>query len=136
MDALVSKLFFPETNRYVFFIIFLLTHIITGEKWSRSTWLDGHNHKFHLSWNFNDQSEKITFLVEVQTKGWVGFGISKNGRMSNSDVVIGWVTDDNETFFHVSLEYFFSIFNQIEVFMLKIKEFSKEETQFFFNEKF
>ena len=56
---------------------------------------------YELYWNFDNDAETISFAVRVQTTGWVGFGLSPNGQMPNSDVVIGWVTDDGETVFHV-----------------------------------
>ena len=37
----------------------------------------------------------------METRGYVGFGISPNGDMVNSDVVIGWVKD-GRTYFSVS----------------------------------
>ena len=58
---------------------------------------------YELYWNFDHDTETISFAVRVQTTGWVGFGISPNGQMPNSDVIIGWVTDDGETVFHVRL---------------------------------
>lgn len=57
---------------------------------------------YELYWTFDNAAETISFAVRVQTTGWVGFGISPNGQMPNSDVVIGWVKDGN-TFFHVSI---------------------------------
>ena len=56
---------------------------------------------YELYWTFDNAAETISFAVRVQTTGWVGFGISPNGQMPNSDVVIGWV-DNGQTFFHVS----------------------------------
>ena len=39
----------------------------------------------------------------VQTHGYIGFGLSPNGNMAGSDVVIGWVTGPAQTpVFHVS----------------------------------
>ena len=32
----------------------------------------------------------------------MGFGLSPNGQMPGSDVVIGWVTDQGEVVFHVA----------------------------------
>ena len=58
---------------------------------------------YELHWTFDDEAKTISFAVRVQTTGWVGFGISPNGQMPNSDVVIGWVTEDGKTIFHVSL---------------------------------
>ncbi len=41
--------------------------------------------------------------VHVQTHGYIGFGLSPNGNMAGSDVVIGWVTGPEQTpVFHVS----------------------------------
>ena len=57
---------------------------------------------YELYWNFDNEAETISFIVRVQTTGWVGFGLSPNGQMPNSDVVIGWVTNGGETVLHVS----------------------------------
>ena len=59
---------------------------------------------YELYWTFDNAAETISFAVRVQTTGWVGFGLSPNGQMPNSDVVIGWV-DNGVTFFHVSSAY-------------------------------
>ena len=56
---------------------------------------------YELYWNFDNDAETISFAVRVQTTGWVGFGLSPNGQMPDSDIVIGWVTGDGETVFHV-----------------------------------
>ena len=56
---------------------------------------------YELYWTFDNAAETISFAVRVQTTGWVGFGLSPNGQMPNSDVIIGWV-DNGQTFFHVS----------------------------------
>ena len=45
--------------------------------------------KYTLFWKFN--ATDITFEVHVQTFGYVGFGLSSNGKMFPSDVVVGWV---------------------------------------------
>ena len=57
---------------------------------------------YQLFWRFDNEAETIEFAVRVQTTGWVGFGLSPNGQMPNSDVVIGWV-ENSEAFLHVSL---------------------------------
>ena len=59
--------------------------------------------KYWLYWNFSHVDETIQFAVRVNTTGWVGFGISPNGQMPGSDVVIGWVDGDN-IYFHVSVK--------------------------------
>ena len=65
------------------------------------------NEQYELHWKFNLQTETIQFAVKVQTQGWVGFGISTNGRMSGSDVIIGWVDNTAGTsHFNVSYAWF------------------------------
>ncbi|KAK3586456.1 hypothetical protein CHS0354_001839 [Potamilus streckersoni] len=44
-----------------------------------------------LFWKFNDTH--ITFEVHVKTHGYVGFGLSDNGKMYPADIVVGWVED-------------------------------------------
>ena len=46
---------------------------------------------YELYWNVT--GNMITFAVRVQTNGWVGFGISPDGLMPDSDVVMGFVDD-------------------------------------------
>ena len=61
---------------------------------------------YELHWKFDNAKETISFAVRVNATGWVGLGLSPNGQMPNSDVVIGWVTDGGETVFHVSIFWF------------------------------
>ena len=56
---------------------------------------------YYLFWNFSTTDETIQFAVRVKTTGWVGFGISPNGQMPGSDVIIGWI-DGQKSYFHVS----------------------------------
>ena len=62
---------------------------------------EGQYYDFH--WNFDIAAKTIHFAVNVSTGGWVGFGVSPTGQMPGSDVVIGWITDNGNTYFHVSL---------------------------------
>lgn len=61
-----------------------------GSGFRHSTILDPHG-KYHLKWRFDRRT--ITFEIEVETRGYVGFGLSPNGAMALSDIVIGGVTD-------------------------------------------
>ena len=56
---------------------------------------------YGLHWNFTRSTERIYFAVNVSTTGWVGFGLSPDGQMPGSDVVIGWVSNAGQ-FFWVS----------------------------------
>jgi len=89
-----------ESLIYVTFIILNSVLFLLANEW-RQTTLDPHG-KYNLFWNNNDINKTIIFIAEVQTRGWIGFGLSPNGGMKNSDIVIGWVSDsDGKAFFHV-----------------------------------
>ena len=57
---------------------------------------------YTIYWTFDIETKYIQFAIRVQTTGWVGFGLSPNGQMPRSDVVIGWVNNNGIVFFHVS----------------------------------
>lgn len=46
---------------------------------------------YRLSWKPTE--ERIVFLVEVRTNGYVGLGFSLDGRMVKADIAVGWVHD-------------------------------------------
>ena len=56
---------------------------------------------YFLHWRVNEKNKTIHFATNASTTGWVGLGISPDGRMPNSDVVIGWVTNSGQRFFKV-----------------------------------
>ena len=62
---------------------------------------DGQGQFYGLYWNYSITAGTIHFAVNVSTTGWVGFGVSPNGQMPGSDVVIGWVAADGKSYFHV-----------------------------------
>lgn len=85
------------TRQLFLFLVFLWTtkafsHLIPipTEHFLLHETLD-HLGNYHVFWKFN--KTHITFEVHVKTRGYVGFGISPNGKMYPSDVVVGWVKD-------------------------------------------
>lgn len=56
---------------------------------------------YWLHWSFDMDNGTIAFAVNVSTTGWVGFGLSPNGQMPQSDVVIGWVDSAGNAQFQV-----------------------------------
>ena len=42
----------------------------------------------NLQWNLT--ATDIFFKLTVATHGWLGFGLSPNGRMANSDIALAW----------------------------------------------
>ena len=77
------------------------THDLSGRYPFSRTLYDRNGDTYVLHWNFSTADRTIAFAVNVSTTGWVGLGISPNGGMVNSDVVIGWVSN-GRTYFHVS----------------------------------
>jgi hypothetical protein len=51
-------------------------------------------YQYDLYWKVDLEEEMIEFAVNVSTSGWIGFGLSPNGQMPGSDVLIGWISDD------------------------------------------
>ncbi|XP_065112794.1 DBH-like monooxygenase protein 1 homolog [Paramisgurnus dabryanus] len=47
------------------------------------------NGRYNIKWGFDEST--ITFEAEVETKGYIGFGLSPTGAMASSDIVIGGV---------------------------------------------
>ena len=66
--------------------------------------------RYTLHWSINNDAQTIRFAVRVRTTGWVGFGISPNGQMPQSDVVIGWVDSAGRSYFDVSRMLLFNAF--------------------------
>ena len=79
--------------------------IVTTENYTHDSILDK-DQNYVLFWKYN--TTHVTFEVHVKTRGYVGFGISSNGKMSPADVVVGWVAANGTIHFGVSRfnEYF------------------------------
>ncbi|XP_066271541.1 DBH-like monooxygenase protein 1 homolog [Branchiostoma lanceolatum] len=77
-------------------VVIVVTALLYGGSASAASDLPHHevldeNGDFVLSWTFDD--EQIEFEARVKTRGWLGLGLSPNGGMPGSDIVIGWVKD-------------------------------------------
>ncbi|CAM4693041.1 unnamed protein product [Leuciscus chuanchicus] len=59
-----------------------------GTRFVHSAALDADG-RYNIKWGFDEST--ITFEVEVETRGYIGFGLSPTGAMSSSDIVIGGV---------------------------------------------
>ncbi|XP_043075805.1 DBH-like monooxygenase protein 1 homolog [Puntigrus tetrazona] len=59
-----------------------------GTRFVHSASLDADG-RYNVKWGFDEST--ITFEVEVETTGYIGFGLSPTGAMSSSDIVIGGV---------------------------------------------
>ena len=68
------------------------TNAALKDDYDHSAYLDvAENYK--LYWSVKDADKSIHFAVEVNTTGWVGFGISAglSGNMKGADIAMGWV---------------------------------------------
>ena len=63
---------------------------------------------YHVFWKYDNTT--ITFEIHAKTLGWVGFGLSSNGGMAGSDVIIAWIKDGQE-FSSVGLLFYFFLIN-------------------------
>jgi hypothetical protein len=59
--------------------------------------------QFKIYWNVS--GDKIIFELHVKTNGWIGFGLSPNGHMDQSDIMVGWIAN-GETFLTVGLDLY------------------------------
>lgn len=57
--------------------------------------------KVFLGWEFDLETNLITFEMEVETTGWVGLGISPSGSMVGADIFIAGVNPDLSTYSNV-----------------------------------
>ena len=58
--------------------------------------------QYELYWTYKPDSSALEVAVRVKTLGWFGLGVSTDGQMSNSDLVIGWVTAGGTAMLRVS----------------------------------
>ena len=73
-------------------------------KYDHAAYLDV-NEKFKVYWSVKDVDKAIHFAVEVNTTGWVGFGISKGlaGNMKGADMCVGWVDKSGKAHIEVCI---------------------------------
>ena len=76
------------------------THDELSEQYTYSVQMDS-NGRYTMFYSYDDDSSTLQFAVLVQTTGWIGLGISPNGQMPSSDVVIGWVDQNGRPFLQV-----------------------------------
>ena len=58
---------------------------------------------FNVSYNFNESSDTLEFLVEVNATGWVGFGFAEKApnNMTDYDVAVGGVSPNGSGYLKV-----------------------------------
>lgn len=52
---------------------------------------------YRFYWNLtkseDGNSTELIGEIQCRTLGWMGFGLSPNGKMRGSDVIVGWIDD-------------------------------------------
>jgi len=83
---------------------FLLLHFVSqiSSEWTqeREQILDQNGHYF-VHWSIDYENKLVRFNVTCLTTGYVGFGLSTNGGMTGSDIVIGGVHPNGTIYFEV-----------------------------------
>lgn len=60
-------------------------------KYNRSTETEVDGRSIKLYWNINEKKGEVTFAADVDTDGWFGIGLSRNGGMVGSDIMTAHV---------------------------------------------
>ena len=93
--------------------VLLFVSSVRGIDYSHTESLDGTAYKAH--WKFDNETETFYFKVEVNTTGWVGFGVSRlllpqieglqwnRNSMDHYDVIVGGVDDNGTKYYKVSI---------------------------------
>ena len=107
-----------KTNTLVVFLLFIFirdsvgAHNLPAEYRFSAEYANG---DYLLYWSVDLQSKVINFAVDVATTGWVGFGVSPNGQMPGSDVIMAWVDSNGQVTFNVSFMIVFYIIEELGV---------------------
>ena len=76
------------------------THDELSEQYTYNVQLDNEGH-YTMFYSYDSNLGILRIAVLVQTTGWIGLGISPNGQMPGSDVVIGWVDNNGRGYLQV-----------------------------------
>lgn len=72
--------------------------MIGGNPYSHRETLDPQG-KYQLEWTVDWIQKRVTFNVTVNTQGYIGFGLSDNGKMTGADIVIGGISPEGQAYF-------------------------------------
>ena len=77
------------------------THDELSEQYTYNVQLDNEG-RYTMFYTYDADLSILRIAVLVQTTGWIGLGISPNGQMPGSDVVMGWVDNSGRAFLQVA----------------------------------
>ena len=76
------------------------THDELSVQYTYNAQLDNEG-RYKMFYSYDTELSILRIAVLVQTTGWIGLGISPNGQMPGSDVVMGWVDRNGQEFLQV-----------------------------------
>ena len=76
------------------------THDELSKQYTYNVQLDNEGH-YTMFYSYDTELSILRIAVLVETTGWIGLGISPNGQMPGSDVVMGWVDRSGQAFLQV-----------------------------------
>ena len=62
------------------------------DEFDHSSWIDT-DMTYKMYWTVHNEKVEIGLEVEL-IDGWIGWGISQNGQMTNADVIVAWIEND------------------------------------------
>lgn len=92
------KYFFWKLALSTYFLVLTVSAAVDSNPFKHSEILDKDG-RYHLEWLVDWPESRIYFNVTVKTKGYVGFGLSRKGKMSGADMVIGGVLPGGQPYF-------------------------------------
>ena len=79
------------------------THDELSEQYTFNVQLDNEG-RYTMFYSYDATLSILRIAVLVETTGWIGLGISPNGQMPGSDVVMGWVDSSGVAFLQVIID--------------------------------
>ena len=71
-----------------------------SKRYTYNVQLDNEGH-YTMFYSYDTELSILRIAVLVEITGWIGLGISPNGQMPGSDVVMGWVDRSGQAFLQV-----------------------------------
>lgn len=86
----------PSQIFFGYFLVFsylsyVLSEVIPSENYKFSLNVDDKDENLYKLFWKTLENDEIQFELHCRTLGWIGFGLSPNGGMAGSDIMIGWV---------------------------------------------
>jgi hypothetical protein len=101
IDGIFHSLQFKMGLKLLLILLFFLLAYTHGEYTEHRVEILSED-KYSLEWWIDYEVKEVKFNVTVNTKGWVGFGISGSGGMKSADILTGGVFPNGTAYFSVN----------------------------------